>query len=659
MIKIMKQAITVNKLKVLLVLFMLLSIKPVQVFSQEDTPIITERRISLTEYRDKMMAGWIGQMVGVGWGAPTEFAYLSRIIPDDEIPGWEPDLVNVYNQDDMYVEMTFLRTMEEHGTDVSIKQAGIDFANSAYLLWVANRVGRSNLRKGIAPPNSGHPKYSNASDAIDYQIEADYSGLIAPGMPNVVIGLGNKFGRLMNYGDGLYGGIFVGAMYAEAFFDSDIQNIISAGLAAIPEESQYAEAVRDVVKWHSMYPDDFEKTWNLINEKYHLDPEYRKFTSSPPGSDNNIDAKLNGAYIVMGLLYGEGDTDKTVIESMRCGQDSDCNPSNAAGILYTTIGYKNLPEKYTSGLKRDIKFSFTDYTFDELIDVCERFAIEFTKQTGGRVEKGKDGEDYLVIPVKEPIVNELEQSFDPGPLSDNEFTKEELRQIKGNSIYKYILILLVVLAIFVFKDNRNVRSAAILIPFALVWILLELMNSVIPPDLSGTVDVTSIFKIMIASIAMLLLIGNSLSDMKRYMAVIVALVLVVLVGIVGALGASEGRYIASTKITLVGYLVISILWLIGIALSMRLNFKKYTKLKFNLLTILCLFIVNIVGVYILLLGFSQIAGPWSRMGTSIAAVLGGSLVFTLFQYLLTLPYLILAYTNSVYGRRLDDIIRKS
>ena len=46
-------------------------------------------------------------------------------------------------------------------------------------------------------------------------------GLIAPGLPNAVIALGEKFGRLMNYGDGLYGGQFVGGMYAEAFFETD------------------------------------------------------------------------------------------------------------------------------------------------------------------------------------------------------------------------------------------------------------------------------------------------------------------------------------------------------------------------------------------------------------------------------------------------------
>ena len=69
------------------------------------------RRISAEEYVDKMKAGWMGQMAGVGWGAPTEFHYKGAIIPEDKIPAWQPQLVNQFQQDDIYVEMTFLRTL--------------------------------------------------------------------------------------------------------------------------------------------------------------------------------------------------------------------------------------------------------------------------------------------------------------------------------------------------------------------------------------------------------------------------------------------------------------------------------------------------------------------------------------------------------------------
>ena len=103
--------------------------------------------------------------------------------------------------------------MEQYGLDVSIRQAGIDFANSGYPLWVRQRRrAASNLRNGIAPPDSSHPKFHNCADDIDYQIEADYSGPDRPGHARTsAIALGEKFGRLMNYGDGVYAGQFMGA----------------------------------------------------------------------------------------------------------------------------------------------------------------------------------------------------------------------------------------------------------------------------------------------------------------------------------------------------------------------------------------------------------------------------------------------------------------
>ena len=386
------------------------------------------RRLPISEFRDKMAAGWLGQMIGVGWGAPTEFKFNGRIIPEENVPKWTPGRINQYNQDDIYVEMTFLRSMEEYGFDVSIRQAGIDFANSGFKLWHANRFGRENLRNGIAPPDSGHPKYNAHADDIDYQIEADYSGLISPGMPNVGIELGEKFGRLMNYGDGLYGGQFVAGMYSEAFFEDDPQKVIEAGLACVPAESQFAEAVRDTIRWHAENPDDWQAAWQLIEAKYQDNPDYRRFSCSK--GDFNIDAKLNAAYIVMGLLYGDREIEKTTVISMRCGQDSDCNPSNATGVLCTMIGADALPDRYVSALDRTPKFSHTAYDFDGLLDVCEKLAREAVILQGGRIEKGADGNELFVIPVNSPKPTALEQCWEPGPAAEFRFTEEEMKQIK-------------------------------------------------------------------------------------------------------------------------------------------------------------------------------------------------------------------------------------
>ena len=380
------------------------------------------RRLPVKEYRDKMKAGWIGQIFGVSWGAPTEGRY-QKVMPAEKMPLFKEDLVNdAFGQDDLYVEMTFLRTMEEYGYDVPIRQAGIDFANSGYALWVANAAGRGNLRNGIAPPDSSHPKFHNCAGAIDYQIEADYSGLIAPGMPDVVIALGEKFGRLMNYGDGVYAGQFMGAMYAEAFFEKDVMKLIDASLKAIPAESLYAGMVRDMLQWHRENPANWETTWELAEKKYNQDKNY---------NISALDVKREGAWVLMGLLYGNGDLDQTMIISCRCGFDSDCNPSSSGGILFTTRGISNLPEKYYRKLDETKIFSHTAYNFPKLLDVCERLARQGLARVGGRIEKDATGGEVFVIPVKAPTPSKFEDLKNPGPIAASLYSDGEMAKIRA------------------------------------------------------------------------------------------------------------------------------------------------------------------------------------------------------------------------------------
>jgi hypothetical protein len=384
------------------------------------------RRLPVKEYRDKMKAGWIGQIAGVSWGGPTEFRFRDQIMPPDAMPKWTPNMINhAFGQDDLYVEMTFLRSMEQYGLDVPIRQAGIDFANSGYPLWCANNAGRTNLRNGIAPPDSSHPQFNRCPNDIDYQIEADFSGLIAPGMPNLAIRLGEKFGRLMNYGDGVYGGQFMGGMYAEAFFEPDIVKVVEAGLKCIPAESQYAEMVRDMLAWFRANPDDWEKTWHLTQKKYRENPAFQK------ASNGGIDVKINGAYVLLGSLYGKGDLDQTIIISCRGGQDSDCNPSSAGGVLFATVGFSKLPDRFTKELDEKAVFSHTAYNFPALLDVCERLARQALAQAGGRVEKDASGEEIFLIPVVEPRPSPLALSWAPGPIANSRFTDEEMAQIKA------------------------------------------------------------------------------------------------------------------------------------------------------------------------------------------------------------------------------------
>ena len=386
-----------------------------------------ERVLTMDDYRDKMQAAWIGQMVGVAWGTPTEFKWNDAIIPEDKVPIWMSDfpLRMAYGNDDLYVEMTFLKTLEDYGLDISIRQAGIDFANSEYSLWCANRAGRSNLRRGIAPPDCSHPKFNKCPNDIDYQIEADYAGLISPGCPQEAIRLGSVFGRLMNYGDGVWAGQFIGALYAEAFFTTDINALLDAGLAAIPAESDYAQMVRNVRQWHRENPRDWITCWEKIRAAYS-----KKSNPKLRDSNGGIDVRLNGACIVLGLLYGEDDLDRSIVLSMRCGWDSDCNPSNVGGILMASRGLKALPAKYTEKLDYARKFSYTAYNLPTLFAVCEKLARQVVARHGGRVEKGAGGKERFVIPVHVPHPDPFLPSWKAPAPEGIRFTKAEMEKQK-------------------------------------------------------------------------------------------------------------------------------------------------------------------------------------------------------------------------------------
>lgn len=378
------------------------------------------RTLSVAEYRDKMAGAWLGQSIGVAYGWPTEFRKNGELFDWDKLPVWKSEMINeTFSQDDLYVEMSFLQTLEARGIDVGVREAGIDFANSRYRLWCANANARDNLRRGIAAPSSSHPKNHATTDDIDYQIEADFSGILAPGMPRRVLKLGEQFGRIMNYGDGYYAGVFVGGLYAAAYFESDRVKTVESALRCIPQECLYAKMVRDMLAWYAADPKDWRRAWKLAVDEYGKNKKNQGRISFPA-----IDAKLNGAMVLLGYLWGDGDIEKTMKISTAGGYDSDCNPSSALGVLGAQIGAKAFGEKYIGKLDRTKKWEFTNYTYDDLLAVCEKLTRQYVVVEGGKIE-GSGANERFVIPVREAEITEVLDSFKPGPGGDERLTEEE------------------------------------------------------------------------------------------------------------------------------------------------------------------------------------------------------------------------------------------
>jgi ADP-ribosylglycohydrolase len=336
--------------------------------------------ISESTIVDKLKGSWVGQMAGVTWGAPTEFLFQETVIPDAVVPSWTARRVNRgFGQDDIYVEIPFLDAMKDHGVNCGWDVLGEYFRDTEFDLWHANRASRDNLRRGIPAPDSGHYIHNLHSDDIDWQIEADFVGQMCPGQVNTAIEMAWRAGHVINYGDGVYGGVFVAAMHARAYTASSVDEIIEAGRQAVPQGSKYGQVIEDVISWERQ-GSTWEETWQLLQDKWGDDDRCPEGANSP----FNIDAKLNGAYILIGLLYGDGDFERSMQISMQCGQDSDCNPSSVGGILGAYLGLSNIPDMWKSALDSTGRtFAYTNYTFNDAVNVNLGLAREVLRMNGG------------------------------------------------------------------------------------------------------------------------------------------------------------------------------------------------------------------------------------------------------------------------------------
>jgi len=378
------------------------------------TVLFAQQNFNITKekLRDKIKGGWAGQTIGVTFGGPYEFVFQGTFIGDYQPLKWyngylKNTMVNnpgLY--DDLYMDLTFVDVFEKYGLDAPVDSFANAFAHAGYMLWHANQAARYNILNGIKAPGSGYWKNNPHADCIDYQIEADFAGLMSPGMPNTASAISDKIGHIMNYGDGWYGGVFIGAMYALAFSSSDIPYIIENALKTIPAQTEFYQCIHDVMEWYKKYPDNWKQTWLEVQKKWAND------IGCPDGvfAPFNIDAKVNAAYVVMGLLYGKGGFTRTLEIATRCGQDADCNPSTAGGILGAILGYDKIPAYWKMGLQEaeDIDFKYTAMSLNKVYEISLKHALLNIEKNGGKV-KG----DNISISLQHPATVKYEKSF-PG-----------------------------------------------------------------------------------------------------------------------------------------------------------------------------------------------------------------------------------------------------
>ncbi|MDB4865714.1 MAG: crystallin [Cohnella sp.] len=170
---------------------------------------------------------------------------------------------------------------------------------------------------------------------IGAQIRADGLAYGAAGNPELAAEFAWRDASFSHVKNGIYGEMFVAAMIAAAFVESDPEKIIAAGLSEIPAASRLADDIRQAVEIARSTPDQLELVSKIWEAFKHYDAVHT----------NN-----NAALVAASLIYANGDFEKGITTAVLGGWDTDCNGATVGSILGASLGAKALPKSWVDPL---------------------------------------------------------------------------------------------------------------------------------------------------------------------------------------------------------------------------------------------------------------------------------------------------------------------
>jgi hypothetical protein len=295
------------------------------------------------DYVERVYAGVLGKIIGVYLGRPFEGWSYARIMQElGEINYYVHEKRHtplIVTDDDITGTFTFLRALPDYGNTLALTpmQIGRTWLNylieERTILWWGG-LGNSTehtaylrLKHGIEAPCSGSIALNSkvVAEQIGAQIFIDGWAMVAPGDPAMAADLACRAASVSHDGEAIYGAQVIAAMESLAFVEPDINNLLDTAVTFIPKDSVIYRMIGDIREWRTTTP-DWRDAFGMLAEHY----GYDKY-------GGNCHMVPNHGLIVLSLLWGDDDFQKTLMIVNTCGWDTDCNSGNVGCLM----GIKN------------------------------------------------------------------------------------------------------------------------------------------------------------------------------------------------------------------------------------------------------------------------------------------------------------------------------
>lgn len=289
----------------------------------------TQMQIKYNEeqLKDKILGCWIGKNIGGTMGAPYEENTNMQ-----DITGFATKMGGPIPNDDLDLQLIWLIAMEDVGANALSSNILAEYWLSRIPPhWNEYGICKANMQYGLMPPLSGEFNNARWKDSNGAWIRSEIWACLAPGFPNVA----TKYAVMdacIDHGinEGTYAEIFTAALESYAFIESDVRTLIEKALTFISEESRLYKCITLVLSEYDKKT-PYRDVRNMIVEEV---SDLGWF--SAPG---------NLSFMVIGLLYGEGDFKQSLIYAINCGDDTDCTAATCGSILGIICGAKAIPEE--------------------------------------------------------------------------------------------------------------------------------------------------------------------------------------------------------------------------------------------------------------------------------------------------------------------------